>query len=243
MTLDPKHQQRPTFDICSTAFPIAYERTCMVEGHIRSSCESFGVLSRLDSPFFSPLRSLKVTMSQIHSLDARLPAGEVRYSIAYSGQRFSPSTGRSRPDTRGSRATTTTKVPNVKQSYFTTTPRPRSRSPSQRAPTTNRSTERSDISQQKKPSALQRGLVPVSRDSPVDDAKSMRSGYSEHGAEPAHGARLGELSADNVWGLGPSTGGRQGVLNSWVGGSLKSAKSKRSYQVVKYREGFGPQHV
>ena len=86
MTPDPKPKSPPTFDMCSTAFPISYERTCKVEGYIRSNGESCGVsYPLLAYPSIYHSESLKFTMSQIHSLKARFPKGEERYSSAYSG--------------------------------------------------------------------------------------------------------------------------------------------------------------
>ena len=53
MTPDPKCWRRLSFDLCSTALPIAYERTCIVEGYMTSSGESCGVIfPSFNHPFF-----------------------------------------------------------------------------------------------------------------------------------------------------------------------------------------------
>jgi hypothetical protein len=180
-------------------------------------------------------------MSQIYSLDARFPRGGERYSTAYSGLHFSPSTGRSRPDTYDSRATTPTKVPSVKQLPPTARSAARPRSHSRRAPNSVHSTKVSNIPQQSKPSTPQSDLVPVPQER--NDAESMRSGFSGHSAEPAYGARLGALSKPNVRDLGGSTGGGRRLLDSWVRDSLKSADSKGYFEVVEYRAGLGPKRA
>jgi len=178
-------------------------------------------------------------MSQIYSSHARYPKGREPYISAYSGRPFSWSTGRFRPDTHSSRATTTTEVPNVKHPNPKAPSKAQSRSPPRQAPTTEHFTQRSNAPSQSKASTRKGSLVPVSRKHTGDDVNSMMSGYSGHGAEPGDGAQVGDLSESNVRDLGPSTGGGRSVLNSWVGGSLQSAKAGRFYEVVEYRQGLG----
>jgi hypothetical protein len=180
-------------------------------------------------------------MSQIYSTDGRYLKDRGGHIGAYSGLPFPPPTDRSRPDTHTSRATTTTQVPNDKQSHPMTTSEARSRSRSQHAPTARKkkpSTKGSNASSQSKPTR-QGSLAPVSRNNTGNDVKSMRTGISGHDAEPADGAQFGDLSESNVRGLGPNTGGGRSVLNSWVGKSLQSAEDQGFYEVVKYRKGLG----
>jgi hypothetical protein len=184
-------------------------------------------------------RSSEITMSQIYSTNGRYLKDRGGHIGAYSGLPFPPPTDRSSPGTHTSRATTTTKVPNVKQSYPTATSKPRSKSHSRRAPTTEHPTKQSSLSQQSKPSTRRSSLAPVSQNNTGNDVKSMRSGFSGHDAEPADGAQFGDLSESNVRGLGPSTGGGRSVLDSWVGKSLRSAENQGFYEVVKYRKGLG----